>query len=199
MKSDTVRVSDSCSPRGVVTISEISSVPKVIHPVLRHRFEDGEDRYFLPCGKRVEGVIRRGRLLYTSGNLIPKTGRIRAAEVLGGLSGLFPTLIAAGDGGLATGTDVPIPPLDAATALDHEVARVQIQQRILSEVTPTITFVGLFQSSGSYQFAQPGNSRISEVALLSQDDNLNAIHTFVPIPVDAHRIGILVEWELAVV
>lgn len=197
----TLRHTESARPFGVVTISECTFAPKRIEPVVRHRCIAGVDRYFRPDGSEIKRapILRRGKLLYTNANLIPKTGRIRSAELIGGISGDFPANIAAGDGGLATGTDVPIPPLDTATALEHEVARVQIQQRLLSEVTPTITYVGLFQSAGSYQFAQPGSARISEVALLCQDDNLNAIHTFAPIPVDVHRIGVLVEWEWAIV
>jgi len=192
---------DTIHPKGIITISEAEFVPVHLPPELVHRVVNGEDRYFRPDGSEVKKAprIRSGKLLYTNANLIPKSGRIRDAALILGLSRDFPMTIAAGDGRLATGTDVPIPPLDTDTALEHEVARVAIRQRILSEVTPSFTYVALFESAGSYQFAQPGNSRISEVGLFCSDDNLNAIHSFTPIPVDVHRIGILVEWEVVII
>lgn len=196
-----IRVEERAGPRGVVTLSEAIYVPKTLPPVLIQRMVGGQLKTFHPDGTELTrgGRIRRGRLLYTNGNLVTQRGRTRCAALWGGVSGDFPMNVAAGDGGLATGTDVPIPPVDGATELEHEVARVEIQQRLLNEVVPTMTFVALFQSAGSYQFAQPGNSRISEIGLFTQDDTLVAVHNFAPIPVDVHRIGILVEWEFAII
>jgi hypothetical protein len=147
---------------------------------------------------RDEEVLRGRSVLADGPNHVTKAGRVRVAELIVGISADFPRRLGVGDGGTSPGTNVPLPPSDVATDLVHEITRIDVTQRIIDVDVPSVTFVGLFQSAGSYQFNQPGQAQISEVGLFTTDDTLCAVYNFAPIPVDVHRLGVLVEWEWAV-
>jgi hypothetical protein len=158
-------------------------------------------KLFLPDGSQVgpEALLKRGEVIHDSKNHITQLGRSRFAELGCGLSGDFPDRIAVGDGGLETGTSVPLIPQDDATALEHEVARQVVSQRILStDEIPSMTWVAIFKTAGSYQFAQLGQTQISEVGLFCRDDVMTNVHNYAPIPVDVHRIGVMIEWECVI-
>ena len=157
---------------------------------------DGGDR-FARLAEESE-VLRPGEVQSEGQNHVTKPGRVRVAELIIGISADFPRRLAVGDAGINPGTNVPLPPSDTATALGHEITRVDVTQRIINVDVPSITFVGLFKSAGSYQFNQPGQAVISEVGLYTTDEVLAAVYNFAPIPVDVHRLGVLVEWEWSI-
>ena len=188
-------------PEGHVRISRPVLGEVSVPEVLYRR----EGRLFVPSHgdpfareARPEEVLR-GHEVQTDGpNHVTKAGRVRTAELIVGISADFPRRMGVGDAGTSTGTNVPLPPSDLATDLVHEITRVDVTQRIIDVSVPSITFVSLFQTAGSYQFNQPGQSVISEVGLFTTDDTLCAVYNFAPIPVDVHRLGVLVEWEWSV-
>lgn len=179
--------------QGHVTISTPTQAAAV-HPKLYRR--DG--RFYLPDGAEVfDGVLQRGSVLHESENLVTALGRKRYLALCSGLSADFPDRMAVGDGGLESGTSAPLIPQRSQTVLAHEISRVNVTQRILNEAAlPSFTFLTLFKATGSYQFAQPGQSQISEVGLFCRDGVMTNVHNFAPIPVDVHRLGVLVEWEV---
>ena len=192
---------NSLEPRGHVRISKAPDAGPV-PPVLYSRggrffIPDRRNRFAYEVDPRLH-VVRGGTVLVDQGNHVTKEGRIRTAELIVGISADFPRRVGVGDAGTSPGTSVPLPPSDLATDLVHEITRVDVTQRIINVDVPSITFVALFQSAGSYQFNQPGQARISEVGLFSTDDVLCALSNFAPIPVDVHRLGVLVEWEWSI-
>lgn len=154
-------------------------------------------KLYEPGSETPWGEPQSKQLLYTNRNHIVKGGHGRVARLIAGLSSDFPDRVAVGDGGLQAGTSSPMIVPHGQTALEHEVSRELVSQRIVSEDgdMASLTFVALFKTAGSYQFAQPGQTRISEVGLFARDGVMLAAHNFAPIPVDVHRIGVLVEWE----
>lgn len=181
---------------GNVSISEIPWGYVAPPPVLIRR----GGRLFEPGMALPWGELPAKKLLYTNRNHIVQGGHVRVARLLAGLSADYPDRMAVGDGGLQTGTSSPKVVSHSQTALEHEVSRELVSQRVISEDggIASLTFVGLFKTAGSYQFAQPGQTRISEVGLFARDGVMLAAHNFAPIPVDVHRIGVLVEWEWVV-
>lgn len=151
-------------------------------------------------GRKIEsGILRRGRILHDSKNVITTDGDVRLSELISGLSVDWPDRIAVGDGGLESGGDSPLIPSKAQSALAHEVARQAVVQRVLSvDGIKSITFISIFRASGSYQFAQPGQSQISEIGLFCRDDVMTSVHNYAPIPVDLHRLGVMAEWQYAI-
>ena len=171
--------------------------PRAVPPILYRR----QGRLFLPSGEEVSNLalLRRGPVLHDSKNNITLAGRVRFGELAAGLSGDFPDRIAVGDGGLESGTSAPKIPRDDDTELEHEVARIVVAQRILNEDDiPSMTWVALFKTAGSYQFAQVGQTQISEVGLFCRDNVMTNNHNYAPIPVDVHRIGVMIEWEVVI-
>lgn len=184
---------DQIRAEGHVIISTPTEAAAV-HPKLYRR----NGRLYLPDGTEVrDGILKRGRVLHDSRNLITKIGRQRYIALCSGFSADFPDRMAVGDGGLETGTSTPLIPQRSQLALEHEVARLPVTQRILNEDDlPSMTFLALFKTAGSYQFAQSGQTQISEVGLFCRDGAMTNVHNFAPIPVDVHRLGVLVEWEV---
>jgi len=187
---------DGARLAGHVIVSEAPEGRRVPPVIYRRR-----GRLFLPSGQEVgtEALLKRGAVLHDSKNHITQVGRARFAELACGISGDFPDRIAVGDGGLETGTSAPKIPQDDATELEHEVARIVVAQRILTDdEIPSMTWVALFKTAGSYQFAQAGQTQISECGLFCRDDAMTNNHNFAPIPVDVHRIGVMIEWEVVI-
>ena len=188
---------DGARFKGHVIVSEAPEQDLSFPPVLYRK----RGRLFLPDGSPVgkEALLRRGKVLHDSKNLITQLGRSRYAELGCGLSADFPSWIAVGDGGLESGTSAAKIPADDATELEHEISRIAVSQRILNtDEIPSMTWVAVFKTAGSYQFAQAGQTQISEVGLFCRDDVMTNVHNYAPIPVDVHRIGVLVEWEVAI-
>jgi hypothetical protein len=196
-----VKHQSSARPIGHVRVSTPVGMNPDVPPVLYHReglyfIPDGDDKFARQADERE--VLRGGQALSDGPNHITFAGRFRTAELIGGVSAGFPRLVGVGDAGTSPGTNVPLPPNDQATALVHEIVRLGVTQRVMNVDVPSITFVALFQSAGSYQFNQPGQAQITEVGLFTPDNVLCAVYNFAPIPVDVHRLGVLVEWEWAV-
>jgi hypothetical protein len=192
--------SSAVKPKGHVRISRPGE-PRTVPSVLYRR----QGRLFVPSRSsqfareaRPEEVLRGQEVLSDGPNHVTKAGRVRVAELIVGISADFPRRLGVGDGGTSPGTNVPLPPSDAAVDLVHEITRIDVSQRVIDVDVPSVTFVGLFQSAGSYQFNQPGQAVISEVGLFTTDDTLCAVYNFAPIPVDVHRLGVLIEWEWAI-
>jgi hypothetical protein len=188
---------DSARHEGHVIIS-VPPPPELhgVHQILRRR----KGKYYDASGKlATDGILHRGRVLHDSKNNITLAGRVRFGELACGLSGDFPDRIAVGDGGLEAGTSAPKIPRDDDTTLEHEVSRIVVAQRILNEDDiPSMTWIALFKTAGSYQFAQVGQTQISECGLFCRDDVMTNNHNFAPIPVDVHRIGVMIEWEVVI-
>lgn len=191
----------SILPKGYVRVSKPAPIAGRVPPVLYSRggvlyVPDGRVRF---AREAQPGEVLRPSDVQSEGpNHVTKAGRVRVGELTLGLSSDFPRRMAVGDAGTSSGTSVPLPPSDTATDLNHEITRIDVSQRILNVDVPSITFVGLFQATGSYQFNQPGQAVISEVGLYTTDETLAAIYNFAPIPVDVHRLGVLVEWEWSI-
>jgi len=183
---------------GHVIISRPGEMPQAVPPVVYRQ----KGRFYLP--DRVtevspEFILKRGGVLHDSKNAITQLGRVRFGELGCGLSADFPDRIAVGDGGLESGTSAPKIPVDTATDLEHEVARQVVSQRIMNtDEIPSMTWIALFKTAGSYQFAQAGQTQISEVGLFCRDDVMTNVHNYAPIPVDVHRISVMIEWEVVI-
>lgn len=183
-------------PKEEVQIEGRVKIYDLLHePVFPHHFIRTGGKLYLPDDDEPIEQPYKGELLRDSGNHVTTLGRKRVAMLISGLSAAFIDRIAVGDGGLFTGTSTPKPPRNDQTALEHELVRLERKTVVLDIDIPTVTFVGIFKNIGSYQFAQPGVARISEVGLYPADDVLCAIYKFAPIPVDVHRLGFMCEWE----
>ena len=188
---------DGARYAGHVIVSE--APPPELHGV-HQKLWRRKGKYYDAYGKlATDGILHRGRVLHDSNNNITQVGRVRFGELACGLSGDFPDRIAVGDGGLESGTSAPKIPRDDATELEHEVTRIVVAQRIMNtDEIPSMTFVALFKTAGSFQFAQLGQTQISECGLFCRDDVMTNNHNFAPIPVDVHRIGVMIEWEVVI-
>lgn len=197
------RMQPSVDPSGYVRVSQAAELDAVaVPPVLYSRegvlFVPENGNRFARPAHQSEILAPAGDVLSEGENHITKAGRVRIGELSAGLSANFPRRFAVGDAGTSPGTSSPLPPNDLATALIHEIARVDVSQRVMNVDVPSVTFVGLFRSSGSYQFNQPGQAVISETGLFTTDGVLCSIYNFAPIPVDVHRLGVLIEWEWSI-
>lgn len=190
-----LHLAEAVRPKGTVLISAARPRDIMVPPILRRR----ADGFYTPDGLRAppEHVLKADEHLYVSRQHIVVFGRRRSAELIGGVSSDYPDRVAVGDGGIATGTtSTPKVIPDDQADLEHEVTRQLVTQRIISDAgPPSITFIAVFKTAGAFQFAQPGQNKVSEIGLFTRDGVMCAAHNFAPIPVDVHRIGIMVEWE----
>lgn len=185
---------------GRVRILDIAEEPDL--PPAMYRREGILYRPLLNGGRTVDRFHQpvvpsaiHARVAMDQHNHITTIGRVRAAELIGGLSAGFVDRIAVGDGGLFDGTSTPKPPRNDQESLHHEIARLERKTVVVDVDTPSVTFVGIFKNVGSYQFLVPGVARISEVGLYTPDNMLCAVYNFAPLPVDVHRLGFMIEWQ----
>jgi len=179
--------------RGTVVISKPPArVPKTVHPVLYHR----AGKYFTDraCTREVtRGILRAKKPLYSSRQHIVIGGRQRTAEVILGASGDYPDRIAIGDGGLVAGGDEPKIVTDTQEALENEIARELVTQRIVN-TTGLIsgTFVTVFKTAGSYLTVVPAHGRdYSSKAAVMKDwaDNMDFLVMDMSSPWDGKPIN----------